>query len=65
MSKPTTPEKRFVAGLDKAIEFHKNNTNDPYGTSVAVITAMLEVRNAFVEAYGIKDATLSDSRNCA
>lgn len=42
--------KKFVAGLDKAINFHKNNTNDPHGIGVAVRCALIEVRSAFMEA---------------
>lgn len=44
-------EQAFLAELDKAIEFHRTNTNDPYGIAVAVMAALAEVRDAFKAAY--------------
>lgn len=60
--KPTTPEQRFVAGLDTAIEFHtKRATFDDVALSVK--STLEEVRNAFVEAYGVKNAEITSSEN--
>lgn len=61
--KPTTPEHRFIAGLDKAIEFHRNNQDDLHHVGNAVMCALLEVRNAFVEAYGLKNAEITEKQN--
>lgn len=37
----------FVGALDRAIEFHRNNTNDPHNIGTAVMVAITEVRDAF------------------
>lgn len=40
----------FLGALDRAIEFHRTNTNDPHNIGTAVMTALTEVRDAF-KAY--------------
>lgn len=40
----------FLNALDRAIEFHRSNENDPHNVSSAVIVAISEVRDAF-KAY--------------
>lgn len=50
---PTPREEIFAARLDKAIRFHQENPDDPYGISNAVIAALVEVRNAYAEAYKV------------
>lgn len=50
---PPTKEARFLAELEKAIQFHGLNPNDPHGISNAVICTLVEVRNAFADAYGL------------
>ena len=44
-------ERAFLAALDRAIEFHRTNTDDPYGIDIAVVAALVEVRDAFKAAY--------------
>jgi hypothetical protein len=40
----------FVGALDRAIDFHRTNTNDPQNIGTAVMAALIEVRDAF-KAY--------------
>ena len=40
----------FVGALDRAIEFHRTNTNDPHNVGAAVMVALTEMRDAF-KAY--------------
>jgi hypothetical protein len=40
---------RMIVSLEKAIAFHQNNPEDPYGISQSVIIALVEVKTA-VEA---------------
>lgn len=40
----------FLGALDRAIEFHRTNTNDPHNVGNAVVAALTEVRDAF-KAY--------------
>lgn len=40
----------FIGALDRAIDFHRNNRNDPHNVGNAVIAALSEVRDAF-KAY--------------
>lgn len=40
----------FLGALDRAIEFHRTNTNDPHNIGNAVMVAITEVRDAF-KAY--------------
>jgi hypothetical protein len=47
-----TWEQKYLARLDEAIKFHRENENDPCGVSNAVICALIGVRNAFAEATG-------------
>jgi hypothetical protein len=64
MTKTTTPEQRFIAGLDKAIEFHRGNAKDKYNVGNAVMCALMEVRNAFSVAYGLeREVPSTDARN--
>lgn len=37
----------FLAALNQAIEFHRTNQDDPYGIDVAVMAALIEIRDAF------------------
>lgn len=46
-----TRERRFIAALDRAINFHAENTNDPHNIGSAVICALNEVKEAFRSAY--------------
>lgn len=48
----TSPAKdlRFLKALDRIIDWHASNTNDPYGISNAVMVAVLEVRDAFADS---------------
>jgi hypothetical protein len=41
----------FLAGLDRAIEFHRTNQNDPYGIGNAVMVALKEVKKAYSDAF--------------
>ncbi len=50
---PPTREEKFLAGLDKAIEFNRTNQTDPHGIGNAVIASLFSVREAFAEAYGL------------
>lgn len=45
-------EQKFVDELDRAIDFHCTNPDDPYNLGPAVVSALLEVRNAFASATG-------------
>lgn len=49
---PISREGKFVHALDKAIDFHRTNQNDPYGISNAVICALTETREAFAQTFG-------------
>lgn len=51
-------DKRFLNALDRVIDFHANNHNDPHGVSRAVMVAVLEVRDAFAasRSWGRKTA---------
>lgn len=40
----------FIGALDRAIEFHRTNANDPHNVGNAVMVAIAEVRDAF-KAY--------------
>ena len=40
----------FIYALDRAIRFHRTNTNDPHNVGNAVMVALAEVRDAF-KAY--------------
>lgn len=44
--------KSFLRGLDRAIDFHQNNANDPHGIGNAVLAALNEVRTAYEGAFG-------------
>lgn len=48
-----TPDEKFIQKLDKAIEFHRTNQNDPYGLAPAVMCALTEVREALAESRGL------------
>lgn len=37
----------FLGALDRAIEFHRTNMNDPHNVSAAVVAAVTEIRDAF------------------
>lgn len=47
-----TPEQVacFEHNLEMAIEFHRENPNDPHGVGQAVLVALQEVRDAFGKA---------------
>lgn len=49
---PPTKDEKFLDRLDKAIEFHRNNPNDPHDIAAAVMVALTEVREAFAESHG-------------
>lgn len=40
----------FLYALERSIEFHRTNTNDPHNIGTAVMVALTEVRDAF-KAY--------------
>jgi hypothetical protein len=40
----------FLFAMDRAIEFHRTNTNDPHNVGTAVMVALTEVRDCF-KAY--------------
>lgn len=40
----------FVGALERAITFHRTNTNDPHNVGTAVMVALTEVRDCF-KAY--------------
>jgi hypothetical protein len=40
----------FLGAIDRAIEFHRTNTNDPHNVGTAVMVALSEVRDCF-KAY--------------
>lgn len=41
----------FIAELDHAIDFHRNNQNDAHNVSQAVAVALTEVKDAFRRAW--------------
>ncbi len=50
---PPSREEKFVANLDAAIKFHRENKNDPHGIANAVLLSLVETRNAFAQANGM------------
>jgi hypothetical protein len=44
LSQKTGPA--FIAALNRAIEFHRTNQNDPHNIGVAVMVTLTEVRDA-------------------
>ncbi len=42
-----TNNRAFIHALNRAIEFHRTNTNDPHNIGNAVIAALIEVRDCF------------------
>jgi hypothetical protein len=50
-------DEAFLAKLDKAIVFHRNNQNDPHGLSNAAYLILSEVRNAFSESRALPITT--------
>lgn len=52
MSTNKNKARQFAANLQKAIDWYRENTNDPHGTSNAVLCSLTEVRVAFMSAYG-------------
>ena len=41
----------FLAGIDRAVEFHRGNQNDPHGVGNAVIVALTEIQKAYSDAF--------------
>jgi len=55
----TSPLKRglteAIRSLEKSIEFHRSNKNDPYRVSSAVVAALCEIRSAVASAMVISE----------
>jgi hypothetical protein len=43
----------FIAALEKAIEFHRSNQNDPHEIGNAVMVVLIEVRDAYKKAFDL------------
>lgn len=52
---PPSREEIFVARLDNAIKFHRDNQNDPHNISNAVVVALTETRRAYALAFNLPD----------
>jgi len=46
---------QFITNLNKAIEFHRTNKNDPYNIGNSAIVALSETRDAFVAAVSNRE----------
>lgn len=41
----------FLGAIERAIDFHRTNPNDPHNVGAAVVAALTEVRDAFKAYY--------------
>jgi hypothetical protein len=53
----------FIEELDKKIEFHRTNQNDPHSIGTAVMVALTEVRDAWRIAKTIETPDIKALQN--
>ena len=51
-TEPPSKDDLFLNGLEKAINFHATNKNDPHNIGNAVMIALVETFNAYAKAMG-------------